>query len=169
VKHVEFWIPVWERKAGTFQNTYIPAPAPRFPRTFLQTIVNATTQSFEALDSVSTVYQQSTGKATLERVFKFVQSTFDEATVLTLEGGHCKKPPMVNYLEDTVNNDTLWRPLPGLEKIGVLVLKGSWNIMRDHVHFAHLMHSFPRLRELHTNYSKAKKGPYKSKFRTSLS
>jgi len=163
VRHIEIWIPIWERKADA-PLVYAPAPALYSTRRIVQTFVNATTTSFEETSNVNSIYQSSSHNASVEEIFRFVQSYFRGARVLTLEGGHCKGSAKVQLWEDDIDYLDGWgRNLPVLENIRVLVLKGAWNLMREPMDFHHLMHAFPSVSEWHTAYSKPKAGIYLSR------
>lgn len=85
--------------------------------------------------------------------------SFTQARILTLEGGHCKKPPMVQHFrwrEGTLRP----RDLPTIPNITTLVLRGAWNIMRDLNHYCDIVRAFPNVREWHCSYAKPKLEAY---------
>ncbi|KAI9808821.1 MAG: hypothetical protein M1827_007196 [Pycnora praestabilis] len=159
VRHVEVWVPVWEKKAGT-PPSYSAAQLSTQriqTRTIITTVVNATTTSFEETNNISLVYQLASHNATLEEIFQTVQNLFPEACILTLEGGHCKKPPMIQHFRAQSH---ILPHLPVIESVRTLVLKGAWNIMRDPSHFHTIATSFPNVREWHCTYAKPKSKGY---------
>ncbi|KAI9770221.1 MAG: hypothetical protein M1835_006571 [Candelina submexicana] len=159
VRHIEIWVPVWEKKL--LQPSSQP-PAHINPNhvqahIITTTIVNATTTSFEQTNNVSLTFQLASQNATLEEILMSVKHLFPQACILTLEGGHCKKPPMVQHFR---TQGTLPQAFPVMPTIRTLVLKGAWNIMRESPHFHTIAASFPNIREWHCTYAKPKSDAY---------
>ncbi|KAL2816264.1 hypothetical protein BJX63DRAFT_141852 [Aspergillus granulosus] len=159
VRHVEIWIPVWGQRAIKHPSRHL------LPRRFNDEdlpatdmgIVQATMAWDDAESSPATDYKYhyASHNATLEEMFVHVQVIFPEARILTLEGGHCKKPPMVRHFR----NDPAGRSnqsLPLLPDIQTFVMRGAWNIMRDHRHWSTLSKALPNVREWHCSYAKPK-------------
>ncbi len=70
--------------------------------------MNAHVAGFELSSNVTSAYQLASRNSTVYEIFKFVDLTFPLACVLTLEGGHCKKPPMVKHFpEENFGNKRL--------------------------------------------------------------
>ncbi len=128
------------------------------------TVVNATTTSFEQTNNVSLIFQLASQNATLEEILMTVKHLFPQACILTLEGGHCKKPPMVQHFRAP---RILPQQFPIMPTIRTLVLKGAWNIMREPGHFHTLVSSFPNVREWHCMYAKPKSDGYTSRSKSS--
>jgi hypothetical protein len=99
--------------------------------------------------------------SSLYEIFTFVDIVFPSACVLTLEGGHCKKPAMVRYFATGEGRGD--RRLPRLQNIRVLILKSAWNIMRTEEDFATIMTALPNIQEWHIGYAKPKSKSYLSK------
>ncbi|KAI9715241.1 MAG: hypothetical protein M1812_006052 [Candelaria pacifica] len=159
VRHIDIWIPVWEKKLVQPPNQ---APAHMNAHhvqahIITTTVVNATTTSFEQTNNVSLVFQLASQNATLEEILMTVKHVFPQACILTLEGGHCKKPPMVQHFR---TEKILPQRFPVIPTIRTLVLKGAWNIMRKPDHFHTLVASFPNVREWHCTYAKPKSRGY---------
>jgi hypothetical protein len=108
--------------------------------------------------SVTSAYQQASSNSTLYEIFGFVQMIFPRACVLTLEGGHCKKPNMVKHFPGVEVS-----ALPELPNMRTLILKSAWNIMRSEQDFRTIMTALPHLREWNTSYAKPKSKSYHSK------
>ncbi|KAL4962196.1 uncharacterized protein BDV14DRAFT_110356 [Aspergillus stella-maris] len=158
VRHVEIWIPVWGQRA-------IRNPSRQPPRNAHDE--NAGLTDMAALQTAMAwddpnmnpaadyKYHYASHNATLEEMFFHVQNVFPAARILTLEGGHCKKPPMVRHFR----NDPVGRtgqPLPVLPDIQTFVMRGAWNIMRNHQHWTTLSQALPSVREWHCSYAKPK-------------
>ncbi|KAF4636498.1 hypothetical protein G7Y89_g1601 [Cudoniella acicularis] len=147
VKHIEIWFPVFQQKNMTFDRTLrIPTPNPDRPRG---------QGAAEFINGVT--YKCPTSNSTLEDVFEFVQSTFREACILTLEGGDRKKPPMVKHFR---NSQVKGQTLPTISRIRTLVCKGQWNIIRSNEDFQTIAAALPNLNEWHGIYAKPKSKSY---------
>ncbi len=162
VKHIEVWVPVWEKKNGT-SPTYSPAQINARQvqsRAIVTTVVNAHTASFEETNNISLVYQLASHNATTDEILECVKCLFPETCILTLEGGHCKKPPMVPLFRNISPREWDSQTLPVLPNIRTLVLKGAWNIIREEKHFQILAAAVPNVREWHCSFAKPKSKSY---------
>jgi hypothetical protein len=155
VKHIEIWFPVFQQKNPAFDRTLRILPLVTTPdrSTLLRTLPLGTL----AESSASVTYQSPSNNCSLEEAFRFVQMTFGEACILTLEGGERKKPPMVRHF-----NDTTTTALPVISTIRTLVCKGQWNIIRSNDDFQNLAAALPNLNEWHGSYAKPKSKSYLS-------
>ncbi|KAL2826530.1 hypothetical protein BJY01DRAFT_255979 [Aspergillus pseudoustus] len=159
VRHVEVWVPVWGQRAIKHSSRHLP------PRRFNDEDVAAmdmgvvqAAMAWNDPDSSPTTdykYHYASHNATLEEMFVHVQTVFSEARILTLEGGHCKKPPMVRHFRSDPSGHSN-QCLPMLPDIQTFVMRGAWNIMRDHQHWSTLSKSLPNVREWHCSYAKPK-------------
>ncbi|GAB1207400.1 hypothetical protein APSETT445_006116 [Aspergillus pseudonomiae] len=155
VRHVEIWIPVWGKRA--IKNSS-QIPTRRYNDEDIDGAAAHTTMVWDDSDTNhgnDYKYHYASHNATLEEIFYHVQSCFPEARILTLEGGHCKKPPMVRHFR----NDPCGlsgQQLPTLPEIRSFVMRGAWNIMRDHRHWRNLSEALPGLQEWHCAYAKPK-------------
>ncbi|KAI9834387.1 MAG: hypothetical protein M1819_002998 [Sarea resinae] len=159
VRHVEIWVPVWEKRAGELVSR-APHP-PNYPsqaRAQATSIINSLLPSVHENNEIGQTYQLASQNASLEEIFLHVDRLFPNARILTLEGGHCKKPPMIRYHDKF----SLYHPdlLPVLRNIQTVVFKGTWNIMREEHDFHTLAASFPNIREWHFGYAKPKSQAY---------
>ncbi|KAI9807826.1 MAG: hypothetical protein M1825_005131 [Sarcosagium campestre] len=165
VRHIEVWIPVWERKLG-IQTNYaaelhvgqMPDEIPRIPPNFFLTATG--NDSRPVNHNLNAAYQLASHNASIEEIFECVKHLFPDACVLTLEGGHCKRPPMVHHFRLWDCNQPCSSTLPVLESIRAVVFKGAWNILREESHFQTLMASLPNVREWHCTYAKPKSPAY---------
>lgn len=112
---------------------------------------------------MASAYQMATRNSSLYEIFSFVDMIFPEACILTLEGGHCKKPPMVRHFPEVEDIEHGQRRLPTLGRIRTLVLKSAWNLMRTEEDFDTIMAAMPNLQEWHSSYAKPKSKSYLSK------
>ncbi|KAL4919059.1 hypothetical protein BDW62DRAFT_48196 [Aspergillus aurantiobrunneus] len=165
VRHVEIWIPVWGQRA-------IKNPSRQLPRRLNDE--NAGIADMAALQATMAwddphsnpatdyKYHYASHNATLEEMFYHLRNVFPEARILTLEGGHCKKPPMVRHFRYDTTGRTGLQQLPVLPDIQTFVMRGAWNIMRDHQHWSTLSHALPNVREWHCSYAKPKLEGYET-------
>jgi len=119
VKHIEFWFPVFQQKTLDSRTVRIP------------TITNHSNPSrtpVQMLEPPGPVpYQTPNNNCTLEEVFRFVNMTFSEACVLSLEGGDRKKPPLVqHFLKQSATQSLVVLP-----KITTLVCYPSGSLRID--------------------------------------
>ncbi|RAK71399.1 uncharacterized protein BO72DRAFT_453745 [Aspergillus fijiensis CBS 313.89] len=160
VRHVEIWIPVWGKRA-TKQFTQ-QLPTRRFNNEDVGFADPAALQNAMVWDDSDTNhgsdyrYHYASHNATLEEMFAHVQTCFPQARILTLEGGHCKRPPMVRHFRDDPCGHSGLRRLPVLPDIQTFVMRGAWNIMRDYQHWANMSQALPGVREWHCAYAKPK-------------
>ncbi|KAJ6032825.1 hypothetical protein N7444_010596 [Penicillium canescens] len=108
-------------------------------------------------------YHIASRTATLEEIFELAQRFFTAARVLTLEGGHCKNPPMVQHFRGLPGRSTSFfsfRRLPVLSNIETLVMRGAWNLMRDFEDWHHISRALPALREWHCSYAQPQPNAY---------
>ncbi|KAI9739826.1 MAG: hypothetical protein M1834_006547 [Cirrosporium novae-zelandiae] len=156
VRHIEIWVPVWGNKTEHSHS---------LPTSHIQTssIVHhgVVTVFNDRQTGSNTIYQQASHNASIEEIFDVVQDVFPDACVLTLEGGHCKKPPMIKHFK---NQSTKWQWLPTLPNIRTFIMKGAWNIIRDDVDFLRLSAALPNLIEWHCTYAQPKSKAYKSMY-----
>ncbi|KAL3446719.1 hypothetical protein BJX65DRAFT_107622 [Aspergillus insuetus] len=159
VRHVELWIPVWGQRS--IKHTPRHPPPRRINDEDVAAanmgIVQATMMWDDAESSPATDYKYhyASHNATLEEMFVHVKAVFPEARILTLEGGHCKKPPMVRHFRSDPSGRSN-QCLPVLSDIQTFVMRGAWNIMRDHQHWSTLSKALPNVREWHCSYAKPK-------------
>jgi hypothetical protein len=150
VKHIEIWFPVFQQKNPAFDRTLrIPTTTP--DRSSL--IRSLSTQMADTATPIT--YQAPSNNCALEEVFIFVQMTFTEACILTLEGGERKKPPMVQHFLHSEH-----QKLPVIESIRTLVCKGQWNLIRSNEDFQNIAAALPNLNEWHGSYAKPKSKSY---------
>ena len=159
VRHIEVWLPVWERKAGKHAGPGFPESM-AFERQARPYIVNTVVSSVNGQehDVITQAYQLASHNSSLDEIFGCVGVLFPAACILTIEGGHCKKPPMVQHFRNRQST----AKLPDLSNIRTLILKGAWNIIREPWHFEIMALALPNVREWHCSYAKPKTNAYRT-------
>lgn len=100
--------------------------------------------------------------ASLEDIFLHVQTYFPDARMLTLEGGHCKKPPLIRHFNNDPYGWSNTQTLAVLPNIQTFVIRGAWNIMRDYQHWKNMAEALPSIREWDCAYAKPKVEAYET-------
>ncbi|EAW10991.1 uncharacterized protein ACLA_066270 [Aspergillus clavatus NRRL 1] len=162
VRQVEFWVPVWGNR--TARNLPMYQPRRRLHEEHLAVmdvtaLLQATMPGWENSDPFlprGHPFYYASSNATLEDIFHHVKNHFPEARILTLEGGHCKKPPMIRHFVNDAYGFSSIERLPPLPNIQILVMRGAWNIMREHQHWRNISQALPGLQEWHCAYAKPK-------------
>lgn len=168
VRHIEYWIPVWGNRT---QKNVAPhlREAPPIRRylnedtglfganAFLPGTVPDWDLSDDRSRSLSTfTFHVASHNASLEVIFRHVKSLFSEARILTLEAGHCKRPPLIKHFDADPSGLTGACHLDQLPNIRTFFMRGAWNIMRDYRHWITISEALPSLREWHCAYAKPK-------------
>lgn len=186
VKHLDIWVPLWEVKDGRAgKRTTVEvvfngggqSPRPTEAGWF----TNAAGRHFVESTNISYAYQPATHNATLDEIFSCASLLFPQVCALTIEGGHCKKPPKIPYFretrslheEDSTTDDDFLNSsmrnlsppshramLAILPHVSTLILKGAWNVIRCDSDFQILSEALPNLREWHCSFSKPKPDGY---------
>jgi hypothetical protein len=112
-------------------------------------------ERWEATQPVTNNYQLSSTSSTLDELFAFVKETFPSVCILTIEGGNCKKPPMIQHFRD---HETC--KLPELPGVRALILKGTWNMIREESDFSIIHTALPNLKDWQCMYSNPKTKAY---------
>lgn len=126
----------------------------------VNTMITTNMRSPQEVENINQAYQLASSNSTLDEIFGCVGCLFPGACILTIEGGHCKKPPMIQQFRRT-KPGPVGQKLPELPCIRTLILKGAWNVMREDSHFAALAAALPNIREWHTTYAKPKTKAYR--------
>lgn len=193
VRHVEVWVPVWEVRGvrpetsteaeSIVRDVQVQQRPTQF--TWVHDSIGRANES-----SISQSYQLSSQNATLEEILHCAKALFPMACVLTIEGGHCKKPRRIQHFREykkppqhaskcpvpsgetpIIDDEILLlrrqqtgtaRQLPEHKNITTLVLKGAWNIIRTDLDFHLLSFALPNLREWQCSYAKPKPEAYRA-------
>ena len=124
-------------------------------------IVTMNTLTGQEMDNINQAYQLASHNGTLEDIFDCIGLLFTAACILTIEGGHCKKPPLVQHFRNQQARSKSGA-LSQIPSIRTLILKGAWNIMREQWHFDLMAKALPNMREWHCTYAKPKIMAYHS-------
>ncbi|KAH8816475.1 hypothetical protein F5884DRAFT_668023 [Xylogone sp. PMI_703] len=153
VRHIEIWFPVFQQQTIVVDQDF------HNHSTLIDrsTLIRSLAQPAGDLETI-VYYQSPSNNCTLEEIFHFIKLTFAKASILTLEGGERKKPPMVRHFIDHERT----KSLPVLESIETLVCKGQWNLIRSNEDFQTIAGALPRLSEWHGSYAKPKSKSYLS-------
>ena len=106
VRHFEVLVPIWEMRVGQPQQQSILdcQPDERFSlfHSFQGLAINAHRADGQP---APTAFQLASTNATLDEIFGCAQTLFPWLCALTIEGGHCKRPPKVRYFHEasTIN------------------------------------------------------------------
>lgn len=177
VRHVEIWVPLFEVMTGPRPRAIVRIPPDSPIREDYPT--NPRSQAEELVPTRRMF--QNTDNASLEEIFGCTKVLFPEACALTIEGGHCKKSRKIQHFRLAKDGFLPMPSSPGVDKSGffdrtrtrhrhfpehmkisTLILKGSWNIVRQSSDFHNLTGPLPNLREWHCVYAKPKTDAYKA-------
>ncbi|KAK2805217.1 hypothetical protein FQN51_000740 [Onygenales sp. PD_10] len=164
VRHVEIWVPVWGDRMpkGHPQHYYRRYNNGNETSNLnhVAAVLQATVATFENTSSTpsahSANFKLASRNATLQQIFYHVACFFPDARILTLEGGHCKKPPMIRHFDNDPWGQSSQENFRSLPKIQTFIMRGAWNIMRDYQHWCNLENALPNIREWHCAYAKPK-------------
>ncbi|KAL1962223.1 hypothetical protein VTN77DRAFT_9879 [Rasamsonia byssochlamydoides] len=164
VRHIEVWVPVWGNRANKNATPHLPPPRRYMNEDTgladVAAVLQATMAGWDDSDHQHSGsnwnYYMASQNATLEEIFRHVKMFYPEARILTLEGGHCKKPPLIRHFANDPSGLTGRSRLEVLPNIQTFVMRGAWNIMRDYRHWRSLADALPSLREWHCAYAKPK-------------
>ncbi|KAK2767739.1 hypothetical protein FQN54_003897 [Arachnomyces sp. PD_36] len=157
VRHIEIWVPVWgnqvtKRPPAPLNNVIEHVGATGVAAVGRTPGMNETNHT----RSMGCNYQLSGHNATLDEIFHHVGCFFPEAKILTLEGGHCKKTPMIRHFQSEPWGMFEHRRFQVLPNIETFVMRGAWNIMRNYQHWNNLSLALPNIREWNCAYAKPK-------------
>ncbi|OAX77972.1 hypothetical protein ACJ72_07723 [Emergomyces africanus] len=164
VRHIEIWVPVWGDRMPKGRPRHYHRPHHGDESSNLANVaavLQATVSSFENTSSTingsnSANFRFASRNATLQQIFSHVSYFFPHARILTLEGGHCKKPPMIRHFDNDPWGQSAEERLEVLPSIQTFVVRGAWNIMRDYQHWCNLAQALPNLCDWHCAYAKRK-------------
>ncbi|EEP77533.1 predicted protein [Uncinocarpus reesii 1704] len=157
VRHIDIWVPVWGDR--------LPRPHALQPgrRELLGGGSHQPADSVALLQAVTDGMEHgrtnhnfrfANRNATLQQIFYHVACFFPDAKMLTIEGGHCKKPPMIKHFGNVTTHEQRLEVLPNVQ---TFIMRGAWNIMREHDHWSNIASALPNLREWNCTYAKPKR------------
>ena len=179
-------MPIWETKKGAVSQghaldpVYVDRIGSNFHGAYGQPITQRVLNDQQA--EISQIFQPAAHNATLSEIFASAQVLFPELHALTVEGGHCKRPPQIKYFPaPSVNRFPPPAPLdsrpsqsrltfrvpspsgpllPTLGSVKVVILKGAWNIVRQPSELNTIIRALPSIQELHCTYHAPKTDAY---------
>ncbi|WEW59621.1 hypothetical protein PRK78_005099 [Emydomyces testavorans] len=157
VRHIEIWVPVWgdrlPRPHGLQPNRREISDAESQHAADSVALLQAVTDSMEH-GRTNHNFRFANRNATLQQIFYHVACFFPESKMLTLEGGHCKKPPMIKHFCDDSIGEQCLEILPNIQ---TFIMRGAWNIMREYDHWCNVSSALPNMREWNCTYAKPKR------------
>ena len=112
VRHFEVLVPIWEMRAGQRRlHVMTDAERDRQPNLFrsFQTLAINANRTGDG-QPAPTVFQLASKNATIDEIFRCAQAFFPYLCALTIEGGHCKRPPKVHYFREANSINAPKRP-----------------------------------------------------------
>ena len=105
-RHFEVLVPIWEMKPGRSHPHFTVDRQPggqghTFVRAFQGLAI--TPNLSPDIQEASTAFQLASKNATMDEIFGCAQTLFPGLCALTIEGGHCKHPPKVQYFREEVD------------------------------------------------------------------
>lgn len=185
VRHLQVIVPIWEMKRKSASSSATPETS--VTRGILTQMYHAILPSNagegNTLPTVETsqIFQLASQNATIDEIFITAKILFPELCALTIEAGHCKRPPQIKFFRNKCRQRSLTPcppgsfPLPSassiapkdtsaelqkLPNVKTLILKGAWNIIRTTGDFLLLSKAMPNLQEFHCNYHALKTDAY---------
>ena len=186
VRHLQLIVPIWQVKTGP-QTSRLPPESPFISRgSRVHVLQNyppmrpTATMDDPVQHEATQIFQLASGNATVEEMLGSAKVLFPDLCALTIEAGHCKRPPKIQYfrpetrrrslelkctgLDPMIGSSSQYQvassELPQLPKVTTLILKGAWNIIRDPVDFALITSAMPALQEFHCSYHSLKPDAY---------
>lgn len=102
MRHFEILVPIWEMRLGQPQQRFMVNPVSdgQFSlfHAFQGLAINANRTEDGQL--APTAFQLASKNATIDEIFACAQALFPYLCALTIEGGHCKRPPKVRYFRE---------------------------------------------------------------------
>ncbi|KAJ9662321.1 hypothetical protein H2198_001455 [Neophaeococcomyces mojaviensis] len=153
VRHIEYWVPVWGDKTSALH------PMTQNPGQIL--LNDFAEHGPPAGHDIPTVqFKLSTSSASLSQIFEHLGQHFPEASIFTLEGGHCKNSTRIQHFLPNLFSQQMSKHLRVLPNIRVFAMRGAWNIMRSHDDWNNIQEALPCLSEWHCGYAKPRSEAY---------
>lgn len=170
VRHLQVISPIWEMKRGV-QVRIDPMEVPPVPQDLWLLPIHQ-----ETVREPTQIFQLASGNATVEEIFSTAKALFPDLSALTIEAGHCKRPPQMKYFRFGSIRQSVRQPtssnlapvcskivpssmpqeaqklLPELPKVTAVMIKGAWNVIRDPSDFELLSQALPALKEFHCHF-----------------
>lgn len=163
VRHIEIWVPVLgdrtlkpisRREDANSLLNVAREPTTAGNQALAQGGADVSAPSFDMPQYVhSSDSRHHSRNATLQQLFRFVAVHCANAKIFTLEGGHCKKPPMITHFNSPYTPGMCFDTLPNIH---TFVMRGAWNLMREEEHWHRMASALPNLREWQCAFVKPK-------------
>lgn len=105
MRHFEVLIPIWEMRPGKVHPRFTAESRPggQTPlfRAF-ERLALSTTHAGDSLENTN-MFRPASQNATLDEIFGCAQAVFPFLCALTIEGGHCKRPPKLRYFRNNAH------------------------------------------------------------------
>ena len=100
-------MPIWEMRTGRIQPHFTMEPRPDGQTTLFRNFQGLTIGSdwTGEVQEATAAFQLASKNATLDEIFGCAQVLFPFLCALTIEGGHCKRPPKVRYFREEERTD----------------------------------------------------------------
>ena len=151
VRHIEVWIPVWGDRTAVVARPIEEEQVLQQMDIARQYDGSMILSRAPDVVAGTLAFKPSTYNATLSDIFQHVGCFFPGAKIFTLEGGHCKKSRLVQVFASQAENHTRLETLP---QVRTFVMKGSWNLMRDHTRWHLFEKALPNVQEWHCGYAR---------------
>lgn len=133
VRHFEILVPIWEMRPGQPQPRLMVDPHANGQLNLFQAFQGLTINANRTEDgqTAPTAFQLASKNATMDEIFGYAHVLFPYLCALTIEGGHCKRPPKVRYYREANIINVLQNlrsriPLsPGVGTIGSKIIAPS--------------------------------------------
>lgn len=102
VRHFETLVPIWEMRPGQPQQRLMMDQQANGQLNLFQAFqgLAINTNRTEDGQTAPTAFQLASKNATMDEIFGYAHVLFPYLCALTIEGGHCKRPPKVRYYRD---------------------------------------------------------------------
>ncbi|KAG8533048.1 uncharacterized protein KY384_001831 [Bacidia gigantensis] len=155
-------VPIWE-KSGDDQTQRLP---PYITRVENHRPIQGYILMLDQRANITHNFRTASKNVSLSEIFASSQGLFPELFALTIESGHCQRPPQIKYFPSHSEKvlashspkrgfkiPTFLGPyLPKLPPVRVLILKGAWSIIRQSSELDVIMKAVPNLNEFHCSF-----------------
>lgn len=112
VRHFEVLVPIWEMRTGQSRLRSAADQQPDGELSLFHAFQGLAINSYRTEDGqpAPTAFQLASKNATMDEIFGCAQAVFPYLCALTVEGGHCKRPPKVRYFREANIIDAFQNP-----------------------------------------------------------
>ena len=171
VRHLQVQVPIWEKSGDDhFQRypSYVTRAEPfrHMPGYIFHPMTPVPGVLLDQRTSASQDFRPASKNTALTEIFACAQALFPALFALTIECGHCQRPPQIKYFPPHPSKVlasqssktkfkipvTMGPYLPTLSPVRVLILKGTWSVVRQPSELDVIMKAVPNLNEFHSAY-----------------